>query len=528
MPEMIDILGALGHGLKAGVGAYTEEDDRQRKIAELMRKRQLEDEDRSLDRAVKLHSLGQGLASNENYQAAWELKEPMYEALRGGGINLAGPRTVEDTHAPGYWQREQPQNLVRGLYGVPQPKPIEASGGTTFLPSSFLRGQKTPYTVPYQVNPNTTATNQTRYDVAQLQAAIRQAGYDEAMQRQILALSGRMDLAQYNQGQQNQRFTQGQEGQNTRQQNALDARYPYNWPAGIRKWEPKIQRQAAGYGLPPELVRGVMMAESGGEDLTSPVGARGPMQLMPGTARDLGANPNNPDANLIGGVKYLSQLYRKYNGDLNKTIAAYNAGPGAVDKYRGIPPFAETQAYVKRVRNFMTKRGPFDQVQKQSFTPFAGQDASGAPVGYTFNRQTGEYTPATGPGGAPVTPYRHPPTAAAPAVVPGEGGYYFVNRATGEVTPVQAPGGGGQLQQPPPKPTAPKALDEKNAMVRAILELGTDQDLVVYKAIGAPPKGPNAQRIKERALELMSPGAKSSSPLSEAVEEIRANRGKPR
>jgi len=74
------------------------------------------------------------------------------------------------------------------------------------------------------------------------------------------------------------------------------------------------------------------------------------MQLMPGTAKMLGVeDPFDPVQNLEGGIKYLSQLADKYNGDLTKTLAAYNAGPGRVDAYGGIPPFAETQKYVRSI-----------------------------------------------------------------------------------------------------------------------------------------------------------------------------------
>ena len=72
------------------------------------------------------------------------------------------------------------------------------------------------------------------------------------------------------------------------------------------------------------------------------------MQLMPGTARDLGVDPNNLDQNIEGGMRYLAQMYKKF-GDWTLALAAYNAGPGAVEKHKGVPPFAETQNYVKSI-----------------------------------------------------------------------------------------------------------------------------------------------------------------------------------
>lgn len=104
------------------------------------------------------------------------------------------------------------------------------------------------------------------------------------------------------------------------------------------------------YGVDEKLVRSVISVESAWRhDAVSPKGAMGLMQLMPGTARMLGVDPKDPAQNVEGGVKYLSQLSEKYGGDLEKTLAAYNAGPGRVDSYGGIPPFKETEAYVRRV-----------------------------------------------------------------------------------------------------------------------------------------------------------------------------------
>lgn len=109
------------------------------------------------------------------------------------------------------------------------------------------------------------------------------------------------------------------------------------------------------YNLPHGLIGSVMRAESGGNpNARSPVGAGGLMQLMPGTARGLGVtNVYNPQQSIQGGAKYLANLYREFGGNLQKTIAAYNAGPGAVISHGGIPPYAETQTYVKRVLGYM-------------------------------------------------------------------------------------------------------------------------------------------------------------------------------
>jgi soluble lytic murein transglycosylase-like protein len=104
------------------------------------------------------------------------------------------------------------------------------------------------------------------------------------------------------------------------------------------------------YGLPRLLVRSVMAAESGFQpDAVSPKGAIGLMQLMPGTAQDLGVDPRDPAQNVDAGVRYLSDLLDRYHRGLWSALAAYNAGPGAVDKYHGVPPYRETIDYVIRI-----------------------------------------------------------------------------------------------------------------------------------------------------------------------------------
>lgn len=103
--------------------------------------------------------------------------------------------------------------------------------------------------------------------------------------------------------------------------------------------------------LDPDLVHAVISVESGGNpDAVSSKGAMGLMQLMPGTADELGViDPMEPADNIRGGVKYLAGLIDRFDGNLEHALAAYNAGPGAVQKYGGIPPYLETRQFVKKV-----------------------------------------------------------------------------------------------------------------------------------------------------------------------------------
>lgn len=119
---------------------------------------------------------------------------------------------------------------------------------------------------------------------------------------------------------------------------------------GPRSVASAIAAGAKRAGVDPALVAAVAQTESGeNPSARSPVGAQGVMQLMPETARSLGvADPYDPVQNVRAGAAYLRTLLDRF-GDLKSAVAAYNAGPGAVEKYGGVPPYAETRAYVERV-----------------------------------------------------------------------------------------------------------------------------------------------------------------------------------
>jgi soluble lytic murein transglycosylase-like protein len=124
--------------------------------------------------------------------------------------------------------------------------------------------------------------------------------------------------------------------------------------ASVREpYEPLIREHAAKQALRTDLVRAVIQVESGyNPRARSPRGAMGLMQLMPATAKSLKVqNPFDPDQNVDAGVRHLKQLLENYGGDVNLTLAAYNAGSGAVARSSGIPRYAETQNYVRRITN---------------------------------------------------------------------------------------------------------------------------------------------------------------------------------
>lgn len=129
------------------------------------------------------------------------------------------------------------------------------------------------------------------------------------------------------------------------------------------KYEKEITAASIETGVPANLIASMIKQESGGKaNAVSNKGAQGVMQLMPSTAKELGVtDPHDPAQNISAGAKYLKQQLDKYNGDIKLALAAYNAGPGNVDKYGGIPPFAETQNYVSKIMdNFNAAEDYYD------------------------------------------------------------------------------------------------------------------------------------------------------------------------
>jgi soluble lytic murein transglycosylase-like protein len=124
-------------------------------------------------------------------------------------------------------------------------------------------------------------------------------------------------------------------------------------PPRVSAFDQIIQSTAHDFGVEPALVKAVIAAESAFDsEAVSRMGAIGLMQLMPDTAAELGVeDPMNPVQNIEGGTRYLREMLDRY-GDMRRALAAYNAGPDAVDRYQGVPPYRETRVYVSRVLDF--------------------------------------------------------------------------------------------------------------------------------------------------------------------------------
>jgi soluble lytic murein transglycosylase-like protein len=148
---------------------------------------------------------------------------------------------------------------------------------------------------------------------------------------------------------------------------------------GEGPFKAEIDAAAAKYGIDPALLRGLIRQESNFDpNAGSPAGAQGLCQLMPGTAAALGCtNPRDPVQNIDAGAKYLRQQLDAFGGDVTKALAAYNAGPGAVQRYGGVPPYAETQNYVRQVQAYA------NEYRSQSQSQPAAASAAPGPLPYS-------------------------------------------------------------------------------------------------------------------------------------------------
>ena len=134
---------------------------------------------------------------------------------------------------------------------------------------------------------------------------------------------------------------------------------------GSGPYDDIITRVAAAHALDPILIKTVIWVESCFDPkAVSRVGAQGLMQLMPGTAAELGVTDSfDPEQNIRGGTTYLAQMLKRFNGDLNLALAAYNAGPGAVQRHGGVPPFRETLNYIERINGHYHRYAQTDSTE---------------------------------------------------------------------------------------------------------------------------------------------------------------------
>ena len=165
---------------------------------------------------------------------------------------------------------------------------------------------------------------------------------------------------------------------------SVDVTADFHLPAWDREaLEPFIQEAATVHGMSPSLIRAVIQTESRFNPLAvSRVGAQGLMQLMPTTARHVGIeNPFDPRENILGGTKYLSTLLDRFKGNTARALAAYNAGPTVVARHSGLPPYRETQGYVRKIQKLVQNTDaefslPVTKVRKASLRTRASRKAA--------------------------------------------------------------------------------------------------------------------------------------------------------
>ncbi len=135
---------------------------------------------------------------------------------------------------------------------------------------------------------------------------------------------------------------------------AMGAATPATSNSSTSPYDAQIAQAASRYGIDPALLHGLIQQESGFDpNAQSSSGALGLTQLMPGTASSMGvSNPLDPEQSIEGGARYLSEMLSRFGGNTEDALAAYNAGPGAVSRYGGVPPYAETQEYVSKVMGY--------------------------------------------------------------------------------------------------------------------------------------------------------------------------------
>ena len=152
-------------------------------------------------------------------------------------------------------------------------------------------------------------------------------------------------------------------------------------PGAATPYAAEIDAAAAKYNVDPALLRGLIRQESNfNPNAGSPAGARGLTQLMPGTASALGVDPSVPAQAIEGGAKYLRQQLDKFGNDPAKALAAYNAGPGAVQRYGGVPPYAETQNYVRKVLAYAAEYRQAAPTASAAAAPVTTPVATAAPT----------------------------------------------------------------------------------------------------------------------------------------------------
>lgn len=239
---------------------------------------------------------------------------------------------------------------------------------------------------------------------------------------------------------------------------------------GTPEWvQPIIQRAADKHGVPTMVLSSLLKQESGfNPNAVSPVGAQGIAQFMPATAKGMGVNPSDPESSIDGAATYIRHGLDRFGGKMDLALASYNAGGGAVQKYGGIPPYKETQNYVK---NIMAMAGQQHETANQTTMDVLAEARKQQKSNLAMNTQSQGFSPTTG---NPFNPAQSPKPQTQPAMMnqpqqqPQQMQAPRQTWSPDQTQMPQSPYPQPQISVPPPPPTQTAGAQGQNQITRGI------------------------------------------------------------